>query len=357
MTVLLIQVKNRLKKIFLKVDLIIQDLTLVCLCKNASTAPKVPNMNDEGKSKALRKENKMKRESSHNLGMCLCIAIVVFLYFCTAQTLRPQPDISNNEEMQSKAVGSVTNIRMGEMTWPDIQSAIEQGYTAVVVAVGSTEQHGPHLPTMTDTRIGDELAHRVAMKLGHTFQAITITVGCSKHHLSFPGTISLRDETLRMIIFDYIDSLIRGGFNRIVFLPSHGGNFPIVQATLKEAQIAHPGIEIIGVTDVTKLLDCMNAASAEFGINANESGAHAGESETSIMMALEKNLVIKDRFAPDYVGLTGEKELKIIFEQGMTALTKNGVLGDPRKASADKGEIYLNRLTEFLIQEIKKQSH
>jgi creatinine amidohydrolase len=160
-----------------------------------------------------------------------------------------------------------------------------------------------------------------------------------------------------MIILDYIESLVRSDFKRIVFLPIHGGNFPIVQATLKEAQKAHQGIEIMGVTDQMKLLDCLNAASAEFGIKANESGAHAGESETSIMMALEENLVIKDRFAPGYVGLTREKELKIISEQGMPALTQNGILGDPRKASADKGEIYLNRLTEFLIQEIKKQSH
>jgi creatinine amidohydrolase len=289
--------------------------------------------------------------------MYLCYAIFISLYLCTTQTLRSQPNISNNEEMQSKAVDSVNSIRMAEMTWPDIKSAIEQGYTTVVVAVGSTEQHGPHLPTMTDTRIGDDLAHRVAMKLGHTLQASTITVGCSRPHLAFPGTISLRDETLRMIILDYIDSLIRSGFNRIVFLPMHGGNFPIVQETLKEAQIAHQGIEIIGVTDLTKLFDCFIAASAEFGIKANESGSHAGESETSIMMALEKNLVIKDRFAPGYISLTGEKEFKIMREQGMQALTKNGVLGDPRKASADKGEIYLNHLTEFLIQEIKKQSH
>jgi creatinine amidohydrolase len=288
--------------------------------------------------------------------MYLCYAIVIYLYLCTGETLRSQPNISNNEGLPSKALDFAKSIRMAEMAWPDIKSAIEQGYATVVVAVGSTEQHGPHLPTMTDSRIGDDLAHRVAMKLGHTLQAITITVGCSKHHLSFPGTISLRDETLRMIILDYIDSFIHGGFNRIIFLPVHGGNFPIVQATVKEAQIAHQGIEIIGVTDVTKLLDCMHAASAEFGINANESGAHAGESETSIMMALEKNLVIKDRFAPGYVGLTGEKELKILFEQGISALTKNGVLGDPRKASADNGEMYLNRLTEFLIQEIKKQS-
>ena len=299
----------------------------------------------------------MKMESSHNLRMYLCCAIVISLYLCTRGTLGSQLNISSNEEMPSTAVDSVKSVRMAEMTWPDIKSAIEQGYTTVVVAVGSTEQHGPHLPTMTDTRIGDELAHRVAMKLGHTLQAITITVGCSKHHLSFPGTISLRDETLRMIILDYIDSLIRGGFNRIVFLPLHGGNFPIVQATLKEAQIAHPGIEIIGVTNLTGLLDCLSAGSAEFGITAKESGAHAGESETSMMMALERNLVVKERFAPGYVGPMGEKEFKIFREQGTQALAKNGVLGDPRKASADKGEIYLDRLTEFLIQEIKKQSH
>ena len=160
-----------------------------------------------------------------------------------------------------------------------------------------------------------------------------------------------------MIILDYIDSLVRSGFNRIVFLPLHGGNFPIVQTTLKEAQIAHQGIEIIGVTNVTGLLDCLSAGSAEFGIKADESGAHAGESETSMMMALEKNLVVKDRFAPGYVGPMGEKEFKIFREQGTQALAKNGVLGDPTKASADNGEMYLNRLTEFLIQEIKKRSH
>ena len=299
----------------------------------------------------------MKRETSHTLRRYLGCAIVISLYLCPRGTLRSQLNIPNNEEMQSKAAEPLKSIRMDELTWPDIKSAMEQGYMTVIVAVGSTEQHGPHLPTMTDTRIGDELAHRVALKLGHTLQAKTIPVGCSRHHLAFPGTISLREETLRLITLDYIDSLARGGFNRIIFIPMHGGNFPIIQQTLKEAQTAHQAIEISGVTDVTKLIDCLNAASAEFGIKADESGSHAGESETSIMMALEKNLVIKDRFAPGDVGLASEKELKIMHEQGIQALTKNGVLGDPRKASADKGEIYLNRLTEFLIQEIKKQSH
>ncbi len=299
----------------------------------------------------------MKKQSSPAPGTFLSCAIVISFYLCTTGTLGSQLNTSSSAGSQSKAVEPVKSIRMDEMTWPDIRSAIEQGYTTVVVAVGSTEQHGPHLPTMTDTRIGDEAAHRVAIKLGHTLQAKTIPVGCSRHHLAFAGTISLRDETLRMIALDYIDSLISSGFKRIIFLPMHGGNFPIIQATVKEAQAAHQGIEIIGVTDAAKLGQCLEAASAEFGITANQSGGHSGESETSLMMALEANLVVKDRFAPGYVGQFGEKEMKIMREQGMPALSKNGVLGDPRKASAEKGEIYLNRLTEFLIQEIKKQAH
>jgi creatinine amidohydrolase len=246
-------------------------------------------------------------------------------------------------------------IRMDEMNWPDIRAAIEQGYTTVVVAVGSTEQHGPHLPTMTDTRIGDEVVWRVAMKLSRTLQARTISVGCSRHHLGFPGTISLRDETLRTVVLDYIDSLVRSGFSRIVLIPTHGGNFPIVRAAVKEAQTAHPRIEIIGVTDLWKLLECLAAASAEFGVTAGESGGHAGESETSMMMALEEDLVLKGRFAPGYVGSMEERELKIVLEKGMTALTEIGVLGDPRRSSAEKGESYLDRFAEFVLQEIKKQ--
>jgi len=246
-------------------------------------------------------------------------------------------------------------IQMNRMNWPDIKTAIENGYATVVLAIGSTEQHGPHLPTMTDTRIGDELARRVALKLGHTLQANSISIGCSSHHFGFPGTISLRGETLKMVILDYIDSLVRSRFRRIILVPTHGGNFSTVQEALKEARNTHPGTEIIGIADFEKILECLVTTSAEFGVTANESGAHAGENETSIMMALEQALVLKNRFAPGYVGSVGEGELKLVWEQGMASLTEIGVLGDPRKASAEKGEAHLDRLTGFVVQEIKKQ--
>ena len=242
-------------------------------------------------------------------------------------------------------------IRMEEMTWPDIKRAIESGFTTAVFAVGSTEQHGPHLPTMTDARIGDDVAERVTRKLGNALQARTIDVGISEHHLAFAGTISLKPETLALVLRDYVASLVHHGFTRIVVIPSHGGNFATVRQAIEAARQTHPGVDVTGFTDLLALTDFLNQASARYGVSAGDSGAHAGESETSIMMALENGLVAADRFAPGYIGPLGEAEMKVIFEKGMPALTSNGVLGDPRTASAEKGEEYLERFADLVISE------
>jgi len=243
-------------------------------------------------------------------------------------------------------------VRMEEMSWPEIERAIGSGFITAVFAVGSTEQHGPHLPTMTDARIGDDVAERVARKLGRALQARTVDVGQSEHHLAFAGTISFKAETLSLILRDYVASLVRHGFARVVIIPSHGGNFATVKQAIEAARRAHPGVEVTGFTDLMALTDLLNRASARYGVSPGESGAHAGESETSIMMALEKDLVGTERFAPGYVGPLGEAELKLILEKGMPALTSNGVLGDPRTATAEKGEDYLERFAEFVISEI-----
>jgi creatinine amidohydrolase len=75
-----------------------------------------------------------------------------------------------------------------------------EGFSTVIFAVGSNEQHGPHLPTFTDTLLGDAWANRVALKLGKTLQAPTINVECSDHHMAFPGAISLNPDTLKSLI-------------------------------------------------------------------------------------------------------------------------------------------------------------
>lgn len=246
-------------------------------------------------------------------------------------------------------------IRMEDMTWPEIKSAIENGYTTAVAAVGSTEQHGPHLPTKTDTLIGDAMAHRVTLKLGRALQAKTISVGCSDHHLAFPGTLSLRRETLMMILRDYTESLAKHGFKTIVYLPSHGGNFTAVAEETAGQRNLFPDLNILAYTDLLNFVGVLEAASGEFSVSREEAGAHAGENETSIILALEAALVRKDRFSPGYLGILGEKELKVILEQGMPALSENGVLGDPSKATAERGEAYLEKISAFLADWVKKR--
>ena len=275
------------------------------------------------------------------------VLLLCFSFACQDKAALEKPGTQAQVEEQA-----MKTIRMEQMTWPEIKRAIESGFTTVVVAVGSTEQHGPHLPTMTDARIGEELSERVARKLGHSLQARTIEVGFSEHHLAFAGTISLKPETLLLILRDYADSLARHGFTRIVFIPTHGGNFAMVKQAIEEARRVHPEIDVTGFTDMLGLIAILNRMSAEYGVSAEESGAHAGESETSMMMALEGGLVAADRFAPGYLGPFGEAEAKLMLEKGASAISANGILGDPRRASAEKGKAYLEGLADFLVSKI-----
>jgi len=246
-------------------------------------------------------------------------------------------------------------IKTKKMNWQDIKSAIEKGYNTIVIAVGAIEQHGPHLPTMTDTLIGENLAYNVAKKLGNCLQGPTITVGCSSHHLSFPGTISLQKSTLKAIILDYSDSLVKHGFKNIIFIPSHGGNFSTVEESVKEAQTKHSTTNIIGYTDLMGYIKIINSISKEAGIPPEESGAHAGENETSLVLALAEDLVVKDRYKPGYVGKFGKEETEIIFANGMKALTENGILGDPTRSNKAHGQQYLEKMVDSIVNVVKEQ--
>ena len=243
---------------------------------------------------------------------------------------------------------------MEEMNWVDIKEAINGGFKTVIIGVGSTEQHGPHLPTQTDALIADVIVNLIAQKLKNALQAQTIRVGCSDHHLAFPGTISLQKSTLKAIIHDYVESLQKHGFDIIIFIPTHGGNFNPLKEAVEEAQEKHPKIKIFGFTDLMGFVDAEDKIAAEFNITKEVAGAHAGEVETSQILALAENLVKRERFQPGYLGVLGEEEVEMLFKKGMPSLTEIGVIGDPTKASKKRGKVYIERIVEFLTDEIKK---
>ncbi len=248
-------------------------------------------------------------------------------------------------------------IDLAQMTSPEIGAAIETGYTTVVFAVGSNEQHGPCLPVSTDTVLGDTLALSVAESLGDALKAPTINVGCSEHHMRFPGTITLSRETLQRVVGEYVDSLSKHGFKRIVVLPSHGGNFGPLREIDEGLRRSHPGVKVVVYSDLQGFVEVLMGTSGRLGVSPEASGAHAGESEVSMMMWVKGGLV-REECIPDaggYMGEFDEETAQRIFDHGIGALSPIGVLGDPGGASGEHGRAYVEDLTSAMVEHINSQ--
>ncbi|HEV7584558.1 MAG TPA: creatininase family protein [Solirubrobacteraceae bacterium] len=237
-------------------------------------------------------------------------------------------------------------IELDRMTWPEVRAEQGRGRDTVVVAFGATEQHGPHMPLATDALLGDHLARLVADSLD-AFLAPTVRLGCSEHHLEFPGTLSLSEQTFGDIVADLVRSFARGGFTRAVLLPTHGGNFgPLASAI--ERLGPSPGIEVRALTDLSALFTIAQLGAEEHAVPLGEGGVHAGEWETSMLMAIHPELVHRDR---GEAGYTGDPQAAIgaIFGEGVHTVAENGVIGDPARASAEHGARYWDKVLELTL--------
>jgi creatinine amidohydrolase len=243
------------------------------------------------------------------------------------------------------------SVLLEELTWPEVEAALESGTRTAIVAVGSVEQHGPHLPLVMDTLAGDELSRRVAAELGDALAAPTIHPGCSGHHMDFPGTITISPETLMSTIESYCTSLDEHGFERIVLIPTHGGNFAPVNTVVPE--IARTiDARVIALAELGELMTLMNAGLREAGVEYEEPVIHAGAAETAIVLAVAEDLVRTDELR---VGREGEISVSRLLSEGFRSITKTGVLGDPREGTPEAGEAILERITDTYVEKIESE--
>jgi creatinine amidohydrolase len=242
-------------------------------------------------------------------------------------------------------------IELDTLTWPEVQSAIADGRDTVVVALGATEQHGRHMPLATDALVGDHLARQVADRLD-AFLAPTLRVGCSEHHVGFAGTMSLSEQTFHSVVGDLVRSLLRGGFRRIVLLPTHGGNFAPLAAAIDKLDEAHRA-RVVALTDLSMLFAIAQLGEQEYGVPLAEGGLHAGEWETSMMLAIHPSLVKMDIAE---AGFTGDLQQAVasMFEGGVASISENGAIGDPRRASAEHGQRYWSTVVELALQQLER---
>jgi creatinine amidohydrolase len=237
-------------------------------------------------------------------------------------------------------------LQLERLRSPEVRDRIDHGWTTALFACGAVEQHGPHLPLFTDAEIGTHLALGVARRLGLTLVAPTIRVGCSDHHMAFAGTLSLRKDTFEVIVSDYVTSLARHGFERILILPTHGGNFGPLQAMEDRLRKAAAPATVAMYTDLTGLVELWRRETdAELQLGSRI-GGHADIGETSIMMSLHPDLIRSDLAEAGFQGELTDEFIARLMREGMAAIAPNGILGDARGATALLGRRLLEALAE-----------
>jgi len=212
----------------------------------------------------------------------------------------------------------------------------------VVVPVGSMEQHGPHLPVKVDALLATEVARRAALKV-QTHQPILVTptvwCGLAEHHMDFCGTLTLDFETFHALLRNLCRSIRHHGFRRIFLLNGHGGNIAALNVICSELVRELDGLRVVSGTYWT--LPEVAEKFAEI-LEVQQNVRHAGEAETSMMLALEPELVdqsiLNQADGTPEIPFYGSGVSRWVSFKEVSA---NGVIGSPSVATAAKGELLL----------------
>jgi creatinine amidohydrolase len=242
----------------------------------------------------------------------------------------------------------VTEVEWARLTAPDIRAVAERGNALAVLPVGALEQHGPHLPVITDSLIASELALRAARLASDTESVLVLPAvwsGMSEHHLPFGGTITLDYAGLAGVLRGVIRSLRAIGFARLLVVNGHGGNNEPLAVACRELahEFAMPIVAAMPWSLIPQTL-------AEV-LEVQKGVQHACEAETSVMLALAPDLVRPDQFgraAARAPGAVANQPALSRFWSFAERAPGSGVRGDPRPATAAKGEILVAAMAEAL---------
>ena len=252
----------------------------------------------------------------------------------------------------------------GELTSPQLAKIARR--TVAVLPIAAIEQHGDHLPVLTDTAIAEELGRLVEKGLPRKIVLLPVLwCGSSHHHKGFPGALSLRSETYVEVLIDLVESLIETGFQRIFLLNCHGGNqTPFAEAlfrlNLKYRKKDEPWIVAASYWNLA------STELAEQGFMETSRLSHACEYETSLMMALRMDWIgpsprakIRLNNSPKnsrFYDPSGIRPSQVVIAKTFDQLSSNGALGSPERASAEKGEKLFALVNKVLIEFLEEFS-
>lgn len=245
--------------------------------------------------------------------------------------------------------GTTDEVQWVRLTAAEIQARATPG-TVVLVPVASVEQHGPHLATGTDLWLASAVAERAARRLQAAGTPALVTpciwTGLAEHHMGFGGTFTLDEETFAAVVGGVARSVARHGFRRIGLVNGHGGNTEAISSAAISLT-RQLGVPVVGVTYWLANADTFGAI-----LEDQPNVMHACEAETSMVMALQPGCVRAEAIAravprravpPAPPGFRRSRPF--------AEMTDTGVLGDPRRASPEKGERLLEAAAARLAEE------
>ncbi len=233
-------------------------------------------------------------------------------------------------------------MRLGDATWNEIDRATTVGRRSsdgtlgpiLLIPIGSTEQHGPHLPLATDTLIAEELAGRAVHRTDGLMIGPTISVSASGEHGDFPGTLSIGTATTTAVVVELVRSADWAA--GVVLVNGHGGNHTAVTAAVDT--LTGEGRTVLGWWP-----------SWPRRRDGGPADLHAARIETSMMLAIDPGLVRLE------LAVAGpDASIDELRTRGVRAISSNGVLGDPDGASGREGERFITSFVDDLVHRIER---
>lgn len=213
-----------------------------------------------------------------------------------------------------------------EQTWETIRAMRADGVDMLIFPVGSTEQHGPHLPLHVDTLCAEIVAHAVSARTGVPVLP-TLPFGCALGHTRFwPGTLSLSPRTLALVVEEVLEDAIAYGFTRVLLLSGHVTNAAPLRCALETLRVRHPELQI-AAKHVSEASLAVKAA-----YEADALDWHANAAETALMLHLAPHLVRRDRIFDD-----PDRTRESVFSYTVPQTSAQGHTGSPSLATPQMG--------------------
>jgi creatinine amidohydrolase len=244
------------------------------------------------------------------------------------------------------------------LSWPQVKALPNKANIPIVQPIGAIEQHGPHLPLIVDSAIASAVVGRALHQLNPAIPAYALPPLCygkSNEHDPFPGTLTLSAQTLSALLTEIAEGLYKLGFRKFVLVNAHGGQPQVLEIVARDLHVRWPNFDVFPLS-VWRAPHC---AAQVVGEQEYTQGIHAGDVETSVMLALLPHQVnmgkavreLPQPFASNSL-LSLEGKLPVAWK--MTDLSDSGVIGDATVSTAAKGEAILASLSDGWVKVLEE---